>query len=116
MNFLVHSSAQPSVNMFAQSLSKGMPGKLVDGKVVLHSVDRTEAKVESGIDIQLLLDVSGSMAGGPIRRLNEELQFLLFQSGCVREGDFVSIAAFNRDVTTVLPLRILQKLNHFSRN
>jgi len=114
MNSLVHSSAQPSVSMFAQSLSKGMPGKLVDGKVILHSVDRTEAKVESGIDIQLLLDVSGSMAGGPIRRLNEELQFLLFQSGCVREGDFVSIAAFNSDVTTVLPWTRRSKLSQSS--
>jgi Mg-chelatase subunit ChlD len=76
---------------------------VVKGKVVLTTVSKTESKVEQGIDVQFLVDTSGSMCGRPIQKVHEELLFLLFESGCVREHDFVSITAFNSDVDTLLP-------------
>ena len=80
-----------------------MPDQVVEGKVVLTTVSTTESKVEQGIDGQFLVDTSGSMCGRTIQKVHEELLFLLFESGCVRECDFVSITAFNSDVDTVLP-------------
>jgi Mg-chelatase subunit ChlD len=76
---------------------------VVKVKVVLTTMSKTESKVEQGIDVQFLVDTSGSMYGRTIQKVHEELLFLLFESGSVREYDFVSITAFNSDVDTLLP-------------
>ena len=100
---LVQGFQHMSLGQLASGLTQGMPGQVSEAKVVLTTVSKTEAKVEQGVDVQLLVDVSGSMAGRPIQKVHEELLFLLFESKCVREGDFVSITAFNSGVETLLP-------------
>jgi uncharacterized protein YegL len=99
---LIQGLPHMNLGQLASGLTAGLPGQVVEGKVVLTTVSKTEAKVEQGVDIQFLVDTSGSMHGRPIQKVHEELLFLLFESGCVRAIDFVSITAFNSEVDTLL--------------
>lgn len=100
---LVQELQRMNFGQLTSGLTAGLPGQVVEGKVVLTTVSKTESKVEQGIDVQFLVDTSGSMCGRPIEKVHEELLFLLFESGCVREHDFVSITAFNSKVDPLLP-------------
>ena len=59
---------------------------------------QSQKKVELGVDVTFLLDVSGSMAGLPAKTMASELEWFVCEAKMLQPKDTVEVLAFNNAV------------------
>jgi Mg-chelatase subunit ChlD len=63
---------------------------------------QSQKKVELGVDVTFLLDVSGSMAGLPAKTMASELEWFVCEAKMLQPKDTVEVLAFNDAVSQML--------------